>query len=144
MSEWWIHMSDTMRNNQRPAFYSCGFTFLEVMIALSIMAIVLVSIYRLQSQTALMSIRSRFDTLAPLLAQQKLSQLESDPREVKSGEGDFGDLYPGYVWRISINKVTSEPLGSVAESIKQIDLQIALQDGESVYNIRVYRIMEAP
>ncbi|MCU0593194.1 MAG: prepilin-type N-terminal cleavage/methylation domain-containing protein, partial [Desulfobacterales bacterium] len=45
-----------------------GFTLLEVMVALGIMAIVLVSVYRLHSQTLAMSVESRFYTQAPLLA----------------------------------------------------------------------------
>ena len=52
-----------------------GFTLLEVMVAMAIMAIVLVSVYRMHSQTLTMNSASRFYTLAPLLAQSKLAQL---------------------------------------------------------------------
>jgi general secretion pathway protein I len=135
-------MSDTTINKNYRLLDERGFTFLEVMIALSIIAIVLVSVYRLQSQTVLMSIRSRFDTLAPMLAQQKLSDIEMDPTSAKSGDGNFGEAFPGYYWKVSVSGVTSEPLGQVSESMKQINVQITFQDGESVYNLRVYRMLE--
>ncbi|MFH0729258.1 MAG: prepilin-type N-terminal cleavage/methylation domain-containing protein [Pseudomonadota bacterium] len=120
-----------------------GFTFLEVMIALSIIAIVLVGIYRLQSQTVLMSIRSRFDIIAPLLARQKLSELEMDPKSAKSDTGSFGDAFPGYDWQVSVTGITSEFLGQLSEDIKQINVRITFQEGENVYNLRTYRLIEA-
>ena len=43
-----------------------GFTLLEVMIALAVMSIVLVSVYRMHSQSLTMNTAARFYTLAPL------------------------------------------------------------------------------
>lgn len=113
------------------------------MIALSVIAIVLVSVYRLQSQTILMSIRSRFDTIAPLLAQQKLSEIEIDPNSAKSGAGGFGDEFPGYNWQATVTGVTSELLGQLGENMKQINVKITFQNGDNVYNLRAYRLIEA-
>jgi len=85
-----------------------GFTLLEVMIAMAIMAIVLVSVYRLHSQTLSMTTANRFYTQAPLLAQSKMAQLEAIPSSVVSGDsGDFGDKFPGYGWRVSMEDVSS-------------------------------------
>jgi general secretion pathway protein I len=135
-------MSDmTIDKKKEP--HASGFTFLEVMIALSIIAIVLVGIYRLQSQTVLMSIRARFDTIAPLLAQQKLSELELDADGAKSDTGNFGDTFPGYDWQISVTGVTSEFLGQLSEDMKQINVKITFNEGENVYNLRTYRLIEA-
>lgn len=120
-----------------------GFTFLEVMISLSIIAIVLVSVYRLQSQTVLMSIRSRFDTIAPLLAQQKLSELEIDPDSAPSATGSFGDSFPGYGWQVSVTGITSEFLGQLSEDMKKIQVKITFQEGENVYDLKTYRLVEA-
>jgi general secretion pathway protein I len=144
MSGWWSPVSDMTINKKNQRRLPSGFTLLEVMIALSIIAIVLVSVYRLQSQTVLMSIRSRFDTIAPLLAQQKLSEIEIDPKSAKSDTGSFGDAFPGYSWQVTMTAVTSELLGQLSDNMKQINVQIIFQDGDSVYNLRAYRLIEAP
>jgi general secretion pathway protein I len=136
-------MPDMTINTLKGKVRSDGFTFLEVMIALSIIAIVLVSVYRLQSQTVLMSIRSRFDTIAPLLAQQKLSEFEINTQSAKPDTGNFGDAFPGYDWQVSVTGVTSEFLGQLSEDIRQIDVKISFQEGENVYNLRSYRLVEA-
>jgi general secretion pathway protein I len=137
-------MSDITNNRKCGGWHQDAFTFLEVMIALSIIAIVLVSVYRLQSQTILMSLRSRFDTIAPLLAQQKLSEIEMDPHGAKSDAGSFEDSFPGYQWRVSVADTKSEMLGTFSENMKQIDVEITFQEGENVYNLRAYRLIVAP
>ena len=122
--------------NRPPA----GFTLLEVMVAMSIMAIVLVSVYRMHSQTLTMNTANRFYTQAPLLAQSKLAQLEAGGSEIITGDsGDFGEEFPGYSWKASIVDVSSEVLGEVAEDLKQFDITVSLHDDQFVYNLRAYR-----
>ena len=119
-----------------------GFTLLEVMVAMAIMAIVLVSVYRMQSQTLTMNTAARFYTQAPMLAQSKLAQLEVDSSGITAGDsGDFGDKFPGYTWRISTEEVSSEALGEIAADLKRIDLTVVFNSDEYIYNIRTYRLM---
>ena len=119
-----------------------GFTLLEVMIAMAIMAIVLVSVYRLHSQTLSMTTANRFYTQAPLLAQSKMAQLEAISSGVVSGDsGDFGDKFPGYGWRVSTEDVSSEALGEAAEELKRIDVTVTLNGNEYEHTIRLYRMM---
>ena len=54
-----------------------GFTLMEVMIAMTILAIALVTIFQSQSQSISMSSDSRFMTTASLLAQSKMVELET-------------------------------------------------------------------
>ena len=54
-----------------------GFTLLEVMAALAIIAIVLVSVYKLHAQTISMNQAARFYVTASLLAQSKISEFET-------------------------------------------------------------------
>lgn len=122
---------------------SCrGFTLLEVMVALGIMAIVLVSVYRLQSQTITMNVESRFYTQAPLLARAVLTRLEqSKERELMSDQGDFGREFPGYQWKITVAEAPSEALGAeLSRDMKRIDVQVSLNNGEYVYEFRTYRL----
>jgi len=118
-----------------------GFTLLEVMVALGIMAIVLVSVYRLQSQTISMSMESRFYTQAPLLARSALVRLEeSKEREMASGQGDFGREFPGYQWKITVEEAPSQALGvELSRDMKRIDVQVTLNNGEYAYEFRTYR-----
>ena len=119
-----------------------GFTLLEVMVAMAIMAIVLVSVYRMHSQTLTMNAAARFYTQAPMLAQSKLAQLEADSSEIITEDsGDFGDKFPGYTWRIATDEVSSEALGEIAADLKRIDMTVSFNSDEYVYDIRTYRFV---
>ena len=112
------------------------------MVAMAVMAIVLVSVYRMHSQTLAMSTANRFYTQAPLLAQSKLAQLESAGSEIIAGDsGDFGEEFPGYSWNVNVDEVSSEALGEVANDLKRIDLMVSYNNNEYSYNVRTYRLM---
>ena len=118
-----------------------AFTLLEVMVAMAIMAIVLVSVYRMHSQTLAMNTANRFYTQAPMLAQSKLAQLESNALEKIAGDsGDFGDKFPGYSWNVSVEEVAIEALGEISNDFKQIDLTVSFNGNEYVYSVRTYRL----
>ena len=120
-----------------------GFTLLEMMVAVSIIAIVLLAVYRLHSQTLLMNLSARFYTVAPLLAQSKLAELETSTiSELSEGSGDFGEDYTGYNWEISINDIESEPLESTTDNLKQIDIKVIFNQGELSYDLRTYRFFQ--
>jgi len=119
-----------------------GFTLLEVLIAMAIMAIVLISVYRLHSQTLSMAAATRFYTQASLLAQSKMAQLEAMSSNAVSGDsGDFGDKFPGYGWSVSTEDVSSEALGDAAAELKRIDVTVTLNEKEYTYTVRSYRMM---
>jgi prepilin-type N-terminal cleavage/methylation domain-containing protein len=120
---------------------SCGFTLLEVMVALCILAIVLLSVYRLHSQTISMSIESRFYTQAPLLARSALTRWEETRKpEMISDQGDFGKEFAGYQWKISVQDAPSPALGTqFIREMQRIDVQVTLNNGEYSYGFRTYR-----
>ena len=119
---------------------STGFTLLEVMVAMAIMAIVLVSVYRMHAQTLAMNTANRFYTQAPMLAQGKLAQLATGSSEIIAGDsGDLGEKFPGYSWSVAVEEVSSEALGEVADDLKRIDLTVSYN--EYVYSVRTYRLM---
>jgi general secretion pathway protein I len=120
---------------------SRGFTLLEVMVALSIMAIVLMSVYRLQTQAIAMSMESRFYTQAPLLARSALARFdESVERQMASSQGDFGREFPGYQWKITVEDTLSAALGpDISKDMKRIDVLVTLNNGEYTYGFRTYR-----
>jgi general secretion pathway protein I len=118
-----------------------GFTLLEVMVALCILAIVLLSVYRLHSQTISMSIESRFYTQAPLLARSALTRWEEAHKpEMISDQGDFGKEFSGYQWKISVEDAPSPALGAqFARDMQRIDVRVTLNNGEYSYEFRTYR-----
>ena len=117
-----------------------GFTLLEIMVALSIIAIVLVSVYRLHAQTVSMNNEVRFYVTAPMLAQIKMAEIESKSLEdIEDDSGDFGDEFPDYRWNIVIDDVESIALGNMAKGLKKIDLLISSNNDEFTYDLRAYK-----
>ena len=116
-----------------------GFTLLEVMVAMAVMAIVLVSVYRMHSQTLTMNTAARFYTQAPLLAQKKMAEVTTTSSGIfASDSGDFGENYPGYSWQVSTADVSSEVLGEVADDLKRIDVTVAYS--QFSFGLTTYRL----
>jgi general secretion pathway protein I len=121
---------------------AAAFTLLEVMVALAVMSIVLVSVYRMHSQTLAMNAAARFYTHAPLLAQSKLAELEANASAMSAGDsGDFGEDFPGYHWTVAAEDLVAESLGDVARDLKRIDVTVSFNNNEFVYNFRTYRFI---
>jgi general secretion pathway protein I len=95
-----------------------GFTLMEVMIAMAILAIALVTVFQSQSQSISMATSSRFLTTSSLLAQSKMAETDAaDPKKISSGNGDFGEDFPDYVWRVEIT-------ATEIEFLKKIDVVV--------------------
>jgi general secretion pathway protein I len=117
-----------------------GFTLLEVIVAVSIIAIVFISVFRLHTQTLAMSSSVRFYATAPMLAQSKLAELENSAEDLLSdGSGDFGDDFPGFSWEAVVSDVDSELLEDTAKDLKRIDLSVSFEG--IAYRVRTYRFL---
>ena len=133
---------DPHHRKARPEFLgiSSGFTLLEVMVALAVMAIVLVSVYRMHSQSLTMNTAARFYTLAPMLAQGKMAEREAlSSSAFAEDSGDFGEQFPGYSWTASTAEISSEILGEAAEDLKRVDITVMYNNDQFSYNLRTYR-----
>lgn len=83
-----------------------GFTVMEVMAAVIILAIAVLSLLRANNQTLLLKTRAQNITLATLLAQEKLSEIYVDPTAIEeSAEGDFGERFPYWRWTLTNEEV---------------------------------------
>jgi general secretion pathway protein I len=110
-----------------------GFTLLEVMIAVGIIAIALVTLLGAQSQSVSIAAAARFDTTAALLAQGKMAELCVQGFEgVSDGEGDFGEDYPGFTWKVEVRELTVDEIGleGLAGMLKAVDLVVRSRDDE--------------
>jgi general secretion pathway protein I len=114
-----------------------GFTLLEVMIAMAILAIALVTVYQSQSQSISMAGDSRFLTTASLLAQGRMAEIDAtDPRQVVAGSGDFGEAFPDYTWQVEVGDVEESNL------LKKIALAVTnnRMTTRNTYRLVLYRV----
>jgi len=119
-----------------------GFTLLEIMVAISIISIALIAVYRLYTQTLSMNHQLIFNTQAPMLAQKKMAEFFTMPaEELADNSGDFGDEFHNYTWKSSVESVTSELLDNVAEDLRKIDLVVSFNNDELSYRLRAYRFV---
>ena len=139
-----IHIYHTMRttfSKKKSVFSKPGFTLLEVMVAMSIIAIALTAVFHVQFQTILMNNNARFDITAPLLARSRMMQIEIASEDILLEErGDFGEAFPGYSWHHIIKDIESETLGEMSSRLKRIEVMVALNDDEYVYRLSTYRL----
>ena len=90
-----------------------GFTLLEVMIALAIVATVLVSLLGLQARTINMGDRQQKITRATMLAQEQMAEIEiAGNGSGRDDEGRFEAPFELYRWQVKYNPT---PLASVRE-----------------------------
>lgn len=116
-----------------------GFTLLEVMISLSIIAIALTAVFKMHSQSLSMTFSTDFYTIAPLLAKKKMVETKFIIDDAhRDFSGIFPDSFPEYKWHIEVKDTDFEYLGNAGENFKQIDVTITLKSNNMVYNLRQY------
>ena len=115
-----------------------GFTLLEGIIAVAIIAIALTTLLGSQSQSVSFANSAKFETMAALLAQSKMSEITLQKKDaLASDSGDFGDDYPGYSWDVTVSDISIEGVYSISDYLKQIDLTVTW--GTFSYNLRLYQ-----
>jgi len=118
-----------------------GFTLLEVMVAMAIIAIALTAVLGSQSQSVSLASEAKFNTTAPLLAQSKIAEIEVAEQDDLAGDsGDFGEDFPGYTWELSVEDIVFEEPENVSDLLKKIDLKVSWGEEELYqYRLRLYR-----
>ena len=92
-----------------------GFTLLEVLVAVAVMAIALVGILKANYQSLSALAESRARTTAVLLAGNKLAEVEAaGAGRWNEFQGDFGEEHPGFTWRVESEPTTETGLVRVA------------------------------
>ncbi|MDL1973815.1 MAG: type II secretion system minor pseudopilin GspI [Deltaproteobacteria bacterium] len=112
-----------------------GFTLLEVMVAMAILAIALVAVLRSQAHTVFVAGEARLSTTASLLAQSKLAEIESNRQD--STQGDFGEDFPNYSWETSIRKTELKQLREVILTIQWQEQSLTRE-----YKVSFYQYVE--
>jgi len=120
-----------------------GFTLLEVMVAMAIIAIALTAVLGSQSQSLSLASEAKFSTTAAFLAQSKMAEIEAEkPEDLTSDSGDFGEDFPGYRWDLTVNDVTLDEPEGVSDHLKQIDLTVSWEEHDQYrYSLKLYRFV---
>ena len=112
-------------------FRQNGFTLLEVMIAILIIATSFIVLLHSRNQSVIAADYARHMTVATLLASEKMGEIEqSGATETSEETGEFGEDFPEYTWRITvtetayekINEVRVEVLWGISEKPSRIEL----------------------
>jgi len=134
-----------MRSNQK------GFTLLEVMVSIAILAVSLLAIYSLQSTALMGSARSQKTAICTQLARLKMDQVLIDIEagiakgefpEEKEESGTFEeDKYPEYGWHLKIKKVEipapPTPEGVNADVMTQVFTMISEQLSQATREVKL-------
>jgi general secretion pathway protein I len=96
----------------------CGFTLLEVMIALAILALVGVAFLRAQAGSIRLLDESNQISLATLLAREKMAELEGMGfPEAGKNSGTGGEAYPALRWE---QVVTATEMPAIREALVRV------------------------
>ncbi|MCL1980991.1 MAG: prepilin-type N-terminal cleavage/methylation domain-containing protein [Proteobacteria bacterium] len=128
-----------------PGRFSPGFTLLEVMIAVALIAIALVTLIGAQARSVAIATGSQFDATASMLAQWKLTELSlQDFEQLTGSSGDFGEAYPHFFWKSEVAEVSESDSGikGSGDLLKTIDVTILVEgDSAQSYTARTIVFM---
>ena len=125
-----------------------GFTLIEVIVAMTIIATVMVALFRMQSGTINLAGADDFQTTARYLAAKALAQIELsiDDPELK---GEFAQAFKGYNWHCEVTDVTANlsdimpDLADKVGALKKINLTITREQGDRSYHVETFRYAPA-
>lgn len=125
-----------------------GFTLIEVIVAMAVIATVMTALFRMQSGTINLAGADDFQTTARYLAAKALAQIEIaiDDPELK---GEFGQAFEGYAWQCRVTDVSAglsdimPDLPDDVGTLKKIDLTITREQGDRSYHVETFRYAPA-
>ena len=97
-----------------------GFTLLEVMVAIAILAIALTTLLGSQSQSMLAAEQADFSSRSALLARVKLAEIIAEDDVPVVSSDDFGEQFPGYSWDVEVDDLDVSDTELLAETAGQL------------------------
>jgi general secretion pathway protein I len=114
-----------------------GFTLLEVLVALAILATSLVVLLQDVGSSIRLSEISRDLAVAAMIARDKMTETEIEGKYViGEKDGDFEDRYPGFAWHQSIAE-------AMFPGILQVDLTVLWGDPTAPEHLTVTSFVQA-
>lgn len=135
-----LEYESRMVNPLRYPFKSCsGFTLIEVLVSMAVIAIALLAVNKVYSRTITMANSVKFYTKASLLAQGKMVEIGSASlSDLMDDQGDFGENYPGYGWRLTVEDVESDLAEKVEMVLKRVEVTVFYNTDEFEFSTRQY------
>jgi len=101
-----------------------GFTLLEVLVSMAVLATALAAVLRLHSDSMDMVIAGRTHTKALELAQYKMTEIElTGIQDVTMLSGDFGERAPDYRWELQVEPAAMDPWSKVTVIVANRNLK---------------------
>ncbi|MBI5406783.1 MAG: type II secretion system minor pseudopilin GspI [Nitrospirae bacterium] len=114
-----------------------GFTLLEVMVALLIIATSFIVLLHSRNQSVIAADYARHMTIATLLATEKMGEMEQG-RIDTTGEdsGNFGEDYPEFIWRTAISDTPYE-------QVREVRVEVSWGEGKGHRNVELVNYIKA-
>ncbi len=121
-----------------------GFTLLEVMIAVAILAITLTVLYGSQSQSLSLAAEAKFNTRAAFLLEQKLAELQSGEMDIVDDQGDFEKENSQFSWSVTTeDHGISEPeFFSELSDLKRATVTIFWKESPFSFSVDYYYVVK--
>ncbi len=116
-----------------------GFTLLEVMVAIAILAIALTTLLGSQSQSMLAAEQADFSARSALLARMKMAEIIAEDDLTAVSSGDFGEQFPGYSWEVELDDLDVgdlELLAVTAGQLRRIAVTVQRADDNRLFTLQ--------
>ena len=124
---------------------SRGFTMLEVMVAMAILAIAPTTLIGSQNQSLFAAGEADFSFQSPMPARQKMSEILADGDNQFSSSGNFGENHPGFFWKSEVTDPDfseSDVLEGSSGYLRQVQLTIHSEDERRSFTLLRYFLVE--
>ena len=128
--------------------WQAGFTLIEVIVAMAIIATVMTALFRMQSGTINLAGADDFQTTARYLAAKALSHIEISIHDPEL-HGEFDQSFEGYAWQCEVTDVSgyfSDIMPDTAEeagTLQKVELKITREQGNRSYHVETFRFAPA-
>lgn len=112
-----------------------GFTLLEVLIAVALLAMALVPLLGSMNASLNLAYSAKMKTIATLLARERMTRVElAGFPELGDSNGDFGENAASFSWKQS---VVEPPAGLDANTVREVKLWVVWSEGSTA---RAYQL----
>ena len=122
-----------------------GFTLLEVLVAMAIMALTLLTLLLMHSGTIQLAGAGIFTGNIPMLVQRVLAEQMADSSGFNQGAGSFGPEFQGLEWTCTTEDVTWEDPASLSDQqldrLKKIKIEISAPGKDRSWSITTWRYL---
>jgi general secretion pathway protein I len=128
--------------------WQAGFTLIEVIVAMAIIATVMTALFRMQAGTIDLAGADDFQTTARYLAAKALAQIELSINDPEL-HGEFDQTFKGYAWQCEVTDASANLSDIMPDStqeagtLKKIDLTITREQGDRSYHVETFRFAPA-